>query len=202
MVRVPVRPPAQPGDFRVVFDGQSLNIAPLDFSILGWSYPWHLMHGRNIPWSRVAISGTSWTTLATTAATRLHPQAHTAATTILIMCGGTADVTSGDDGQTMYDEEVAYAAAARAAGFDYVISTTLVGHIGMNASQHTEREARNTLMLADPDGAFDAVADFDNSPLSDWTNTAYYFDGVHWYDPGAVLAAQIMAPVLDGILSP
>jgi hypothetical protein len=187
--------------FRVVFDGQSLNvIPPYEGNILGWSYPWYLMRGRGIPASVVAVSGQSWTTLFTTIESRLYPVLNRADVTVLIMCGGTSDIASGDSGAQLYADHRQYADAARTEGATYVIATTLVGNTGNDAGEEAARAAFNALLLADAGNSFDAVVDLDATALTDWTDGDYYFDGVHWYDPGAVLAANTVAPALDLIL--
>lgn len=200
MTRAAVRPPG--GKWRVVFDGQSLNNVGLVDPFEGGNYPYpdQVMSGRRVQWANVAISGKSWTDLATTAATRTDPLAGYATNTVLVMCGGTSDIHAGDSGQQLYDEEVAYATARRAAGYTHVIATTLVGNKGNTPEQNQARLDHNAILLADPDGAFDAVVDFDVPPLNDWNNTAIYFDGVHWWSTGAKIAAELMAPTLDALL--
>jgi hypothetical protein len=157
------------------------------------------MAGRDIPWSNVAFGGASWTALAPDAPTALYPKA-TAGMDILVMCGGSQDITDGDSGQTLYDEEVAYAAGARSAGFDRVLVVTLVGNVSNSADQNAARLAHNDLLRTDPAGAFDAVVDLDATALADWTNATYYEDGIHWTTAGAQLAAATIAPDLDDLL--
>jgi len=190
-----------PGPWRVVFDGQSLNLVGLNLDLTTHTtYPEQVMADRRVVWNNVAISGASWTVLATTAATRLHPLANRNDNTLLVMCGGTADIAAGDSGATLYADEVAYANAARTAGFDYIICTTLVGNSGNDAGEETARLNHNSLLLADASNAFDAVVDFDVPPIDDWTDLDYYFDGVHWWVTGAEAAANLMAPALDAVL--
>lgn len=209
MSRVAAQGPA--GPWRVVFDGQSHNLLPGNVepappweAISGpehLNYPSRLMAGRGIPWTNVAIGGASWTTLATTAATRLWPIAGTATATILVMVGGTNDITDGDTGAQAYADAVSYAEAARTNGFGPIIAGTIPGAASLNASHETQRQSHNALLLANGDGAFDYVVDFDATALADWTDPVYYFtDEIHWVAAGAQLAAETVAPYLDAAL--
>jgi len=188
------------GAWRVVFDGQSLNLTGVNVDLeTNNPYPDQVMSGRGVPWANVAVAGQSWTTLATTAATRTHPLAGFTTNTLLVMCGGTADILDGDSGATLYADEVAYANAARAAGYSHVVATTLVGNSATTGGQNSARLSHNSLLLADASNAFDFVVDFDVPPLDDWTDTDYYFDGVHWLETGAAAAAALMSPVIDAL---
>lgn len=180
---------------RVVFDGQSLNAAPL-----ANPYPRQLMTTlrSGVPWTNVPISGTSWTTLAKSASQRSYLFGTKAAVNIFIMCGGTSDITDGDTAATIYADMESYADGARTAGFDYVIGTTITPSTSFTGPQETVRVAANVLIMADAGAAFEAQVDFAaDTRLDDPTDATYYTDGLHWTTAGAGVAAELMAPALD-----
>lgn len=184
---------------RIVFDGQSLNTIP---AAAGQAYPHQTMRGRSEAYTVVAISGTSWTVLATTAATRLHPLGPLATTSVLVMNGGTSDLTEDDSGATIMADAVSYADAARTAGFDYVIVTTIPPAVHLTGARETARDDFNTLVVADAGGDFDAVVDFRGTVLNDYSDADYYiFDQIHWGVGGAKVAADLVAAAIDSVLS-
>ena len=179
-------PPPAPGT--VVFDGQSLNNTPEE----GLTFPVQVMRGRSEDWVNTAQNGLSWTRLAASADRRVFRHA-TEGHDTLVMNGGTSDIAEGDTGESLYAEEVAYAGAARRAGFERVIILTLPPSAFFTAPQDAEREAHNALLLEDPDGAFDAVVDVASLvPLGH----GFYLDGIHWSEAGARKAAQAVREVL------
>lgn len=120
------------------------------------------------------------------------------------MSGGQNDLGEGDTGQQLYDDAVAYANARRAAGFTHVIITTIPASLVLTSSGYDdERQDFNTIVQADPDGAFDAVVDWAvgilEDPESDGPGQS---DGLgHFTIAGAEFAAQLVAPTLETILS-
>jgi len=196
----------------VVFDGQSFNVVPpWEGSILGRSYPYRLLHdmdqydlGRpryGIPGTVPAISGQSWTDLAATVETRIYPLAASATRTALVMCGGTTDINTGDSGATLYADHVSYADGCRAAGFDIIIATTLLGSTSFTGGEITARTDFNTLLLADAEDAFDGIADVDAAFVAlygaaYWDETPPFFDGVHMYGESCAEFARVVGPVL------
>lgn len=186
---------------RVVFDGQSLNAAPI-----GNSYPLKLMNGpyRGIPWRNVPIAGTSWTVLGNTVASRTHPYATKARWAILCMCGGTSDLQApeSNDGPTLYADMASYANGCRTAGYDYIIGTTVTPSTQFLASEETARVAANTAIKGNSGAPFDAVVDFaGDSRLANPADTTYYADGLHWTAAGAQVAADLMSPALATALA-
>lgn len=190
------------GQFRsapyfVVFAGQSLNIMPGP----ALCYPTQLMgdYFPAVPYANVAIGSMSWTNLSVIQAANVNIHANGGLTTILIMCGGTADVfIENDTGATLYAQEVAYANAARAAGFNHIIGTTITSTTAFSPGQNTERSNHNTLLLADASAAFDSVVDLAGDPrLDDPADATYYADGTHWTSAGAQAAADLVFPALD-----
>lgn len=199
-----------PAGIRVVFDGQSLCNVP----VAPHNMPTFLMNNRFIPWVNVAISGHGWLDLTPSAETRLFPYARNRAgcTDILVMCGGQGDLfNAAPDGQqtgaVAYARAIDYANAARSAGFDYVLITTMsaVGPDVLGTGRPSPSELQgmvdyNVLVLANS-GGFDAVADISVSPLDDATNTDFYhIDRTHYVAEGAKAAAELIAPALDNLL--
>jgi hypothetical protein len=123
------------------------------------------------------------------------------------MCGGTSNIWSGETGADLYTEEVAYAAAARAAGFWKVMIMTLCPNSTNTGPQETQRSSHNTLLIADASHGFDAVVDIaSDSRLSDPTSSTYYVQGgftsgVHWTAAGAAVAASLVGPAADAVLA-
>ena len=196
-----------PAPVRVVFDGQSLNLVPIDHPEL--SFPARVMAGRGIPWHNAAVSGVGWAWLAGDASTRLFPQARArvGCTDILVMQGGQTDIFLNHTGAEVYDLAVDYAIAARSAGFDKVILTTMPAMGPTTGSppvptapQWAEALAHNVLVRSNS-GGFDGVADLYQGALTDATNPTYYMgDRLHFVAAGAQVAANIIAPVLDVVL--
>lgn len=195
---------------RIVFDGQSMNNVPA----VPNNMPTYLMNGRKIPWSNVAISGYGWQDLTPTAATRLFPQARNkmGCIDILIMCGGQGDILNQtpngqQSGATTYTRAIAYANAARGAGFHYILTTTMpaIGPdvLGTGRPNATEQQAiqdYNDLTIANS-GGFDAVADISIAPLNNATNSTYFdIDRTHFKVDGAKVAAALIAPTLNSLL--
>lgn len=207
---------------RVIFEGQSLNNVPPDTnSVLGHGYPWHLMRGLGLPYNIPAVSGTplyepGWEAthsrgdLYSDLDTRVFPLIGRDEKTIVIICGGTSDVWSGNSGEEIYANHVQHAEAMYDAGADYVIVTTVCKANNMTEPMNTERGVCNSLLLANGDSVFTAVADLsvtpleiteDVDPVKEGYNNPYYFDGVHWYDPGAIICADTVRPHLLATLA-
>ena len=193
---------AKPAPWIVVFDGQSLNLVPGALT----TYCYKVMSGRGVPWRITAKSGipwignpTPWSDLSDDAATRTHPLAKAATQSVLVMCGGQSDLWADDTAATLYADGVTYANAARAAGFDWIIGTTITANSVNTAGQNTERQAHNVLLLADASNAFDDVVDLAaNANLEDY-NT-YTSDGVHWTGAATTIVASLLDPYLDAVL--
>jgi hypothetical protein len=182
----------------VVFDGQSLNQVPA-----GHSYPETTMgtYQPAVPWFNVAVGGASWTQLTATRAQRFA-RIPGYGYGIWVGCGGTTDLAVElDNGATLYANYWAYSDAARAAGFSYIIATTITPSTTFDATMETNRVAANALILADASNKFDAVCDFAADPrLDDPSDTTYYTGGLHFTAAGADVAAELMAPVLAAAL--
>ena len=179
------------GEAVVVFDGQSLNRVPVP------DYPALAMAGfRDAAAENIAVNGESWTVLAKDVETRRDPHADGYA--VLVMVGGTSDVTSGDDGPTVYRDMASYAESAREAGFEYVIAATIQPSTGLTSAEDAARAEANRLLLADADDAFDEVVDLAETPgLVDPAGPGYY-DGIgHPSKRGAELMAEAIRPAIE-----
>lgn len=203
-----------PAPWRIVFDGQSHNRWPPAELPPGtpWvdgigPYPNRLMAMLpGVPWHNAAQGGEGWGDLAVDAATRLHPQARNrdGCTDVLIMSGGQGDIyNAGCTGAQVYDRAVAYAEAARAAGFHVVFATTMPafgpgGSIDPTPDMLQARIDHNTLLMADAEGAFNTVVDWHTHPiLADATNPTYWeTDRAHMKPATADLAASLAAAAL------
>lgn len=185
----------------VVFDGQSFNLLP---GPLNGGYPVTLMNTYfpTIAWSNVSIGAMSWTKLSATATHRCYVHGNDGLTTVLIMNGGTNDITSeADSGATLYADQGAYATAAKAAGFDLIICLTLTKANSMSGTEDTNRLNNNTLVIADASNYFDGVVQVaEDSRMSDPTDTTYFSDGVHWTAAGCAVVAGLTQPVLSALL--
>ncbi len=200
----------------VVFEGQSLNVIPIS----GSAYPYQLMSGRSSSFvlpELTAIIGTPLSTLATTAAIRTYPHADSAPNTMLVIEGGQTDMAF-NTAASMYALFKNCAVNAKAAGFSKVVVHTLCPATIFSAGDNTRRKAGNDLLIGNADGAFDAVIDlacdstlsnpggahsgttyYGSGNLTDFTNTTYYSDGLHWKAAGAQDAATSTAPALTAL---
>lgn len=203
MTRTRLRAPAP---VRVVFDGQSRITAA------SGNPPAYVMAGTGVPWVTVAVPGDGWYDLTATAATRLWPQARTTGTDVLVLAGGEGDIwnaaPSGQQtGAVAYARLVAYADAARTAGFDAVIACTappagpdVLGTGRPTPSEVEALDGYNALIRGSDE--FDAVADV-AAALPDATDTdLFLIDRTHLTAAGAQVSASVIAPVLAPFLTP
>lgn len=182
----------------VVFDGQSLPVlpaAPNNFPTVAMaSFP-------GVGWKNVSQAGADVAALTVSVGRRrVAEKANMALSVVFVLCEGTSDCANNNHtGLQMYDEQVVYANARRAEGYNIIVGCTLVrSEALMSAADNTERLDFNTRLLADASGAFDDVADFAvNATLADYTNNANYPDDIHFSVSAASVAGGIMVPVLD-----
>jgi hypothetical protein len=210
MTRAPFRLPAP---VRIVFAGQSHNQwPPFGYGDDLGPYPNRLMRFfPNLPWHNAAHGGHGWAELALTFDDDVVPQARhrDGCTDVLIMSGGQSDIYEDDKtGAETYALAVAYAQAARGAGFQYVLVTTMPafgpgGSIDPTPDMLQARIDHNTLMMADAGNDWDGVADWHSHPaLADATNTTYFEnDFVHFKPAAADVAAFIVEPILRELVN-
>jgi hypothetical protein len=177
----------------VVFDGQSLNNVPKpDFPALA-------MAGLDADGVNVAVNGRAWEQLAVDAGTRRDPYAKRGYA-ILVLVGGTSNVTGGEDGPTIHERMASYADSAREAGFRYVIATTIQPSTGESEAQNAAREEANQLIL-DDDDAFDEVVDLAGTPGLDDPAGPSYVDAIgHPSEEGARRMADAVRPAIERAL--
>jgi hypothetical protein len=189
---------------RVVFDGQSLLQTPAERPL-----PTALMvKCPGYDWTTVAVGGAGWGELGPgatgvePAARRLFPQVRPGRIDVLFMCGGQGDILDlGSTGAQAYTAATTYKNNAKAAGFDYVVITTMPA-MGPQVFPSTPEAPRPTpaeyTAIADYNaavlgnaGAFDLVMDISTAPLNNATNMTYFaFDRLHFEVMGAERAAQ------------
>lgn len=199
----PVRVRKSGGDYRVVFEGQSLNNHP-DFADCGSylaTFPAVAMSGRNIPWAVPAIDGYPWNWLVTTRPALLEQLGH-ATTNIIVFCGGQTDIWSGQSGADIYTELGTHVTAARGQGFDYCFAITSTPNVVNTLAQEMQRQNYNAALVADASGFFDGVVNTDLiTELDDFMDSTYYLTGnVHWNVEGARLVGEALRPLLDAVL--
>lgn len=188
--------------FAVVFTGQSLNNHP----VAPDNYPTQMMaefeiDGAPVSWANIAIDGASWTQLSGVNPQRfLLLNANRGISTLLAMCGGTADIINGDTGAQVYADMVSYADNARLAGYDLVVAQTITPAVVIIGGDETARQDANVLILADGDDAFDGVADAAAAPMDDPADTDYYADGIHPTALGASILAERTLTVVESLL--
>ena len=185
--------------YLVVFDGQSFNVLPAGPT----GFPPQLMnYFPNISYVNPSKGATEWEILQARAYQEVFPHASRAEFSVLVMNGGTSDVGV-DNSTTIYNEQKAYAQAARAAGFDKILNVTILKYNGINAGQDTNRLSANTLILGNADGAWDGVADFaGDSRMQNPLDTNYFSDGVHPAAPlGIGVEVELSLPFLKSWLT-
>lgn len=200
MAQVRNRPPGS--SWRVVFIGQSWLNSPSPYTGGPESIPAVSMSGRGIPWENLAINGVGWAAWLAALMQDVYDQVvPTTANNVLVMYdSGQSSAWSGATAATIYAEQVDIAEAAKnIGGYTHVIGSTLTGNAANTSPQNTKRLDLNTLMLANADGAFDAVVDVNVGPVADWTDPTYYFED-HPNAAGCAALAALLIPTLDAIL--
>ncbi len=146
--------------------------------------------------SMVAISGTTYATRATTAATRSYATFRNSIDPCLVDIGGQSDLLAGLTAAQILAAMEDYHADARAVGATRTLTCTVPSMTAApwnyTAAMETERLALNPLILAST--VFTTVADIAALPhAADPADTTYFSDGLH---PTAVLAAE-MADLIE-----
>jgi hypothetical protein len=190
----------------VVFDGQSLNNASSGGATSPNTFPYQTMAGlsKDLPWHNVGVNGTSWTVLQSSAARRSYALAEPYSKAVLVLTGGASDIANAQENNTAAEalaDMEAYADAARAAGFDYIIASTVTPSAYFDAGDEAELLALNE-GIRNSDH-WEDVADMAAVPeLQDNTNLIYFWgDQTHFTDVGAAAAAVPVIEALEAFLA-
>jgi hypothetical protein len=188
----------RPSPLFLMFDGQSLNNTPE----IPDNYPYLLALALGATYENEAISAASWGQLRRSIARRTLPFSRAGVVTVYAMCGGTHDIWLGASGAEVYSRMVEVAEAATAAGYTYVIGTTITpSDTFLIDDREARRLAANAAILADADNAFSAVVDFADTPGLDDYESIYYADELHWSADGAALAAATAEPIIAALVA-
>jgi len=175
----------------IVWDGASLVYAPGTPAL---AFPAGIMASLTRTESRVVgISDTTWTERSGNVAKRVDQLLGiVGGTKTLFDCAGTKNINSGQTAAQIIAEAETYWDARRAAGFDFIISTTVPDSVGFDAGEDTKRADLNAAIIAS--ASLDAVVDLTGiAALNDASNTTYFHDGTHFTATGAAL---VVAPGL------
>lgn len=181
-------------DYHVIVDGQSLVVWPSRNH--PQSFPMLLRDIIAVPVKAVGISGYAWQQLDNDLAARVGSQMQISPVPVYVMVGGTTQIGLGQNGQGVYDTEVAVAELVRT--YDpavLIIGCTTTPSTMFTAPQNDNLADLNTLVMSDPDGAFDLAVDLAGDPrLDDPTDLTHYADGTHpTYPVGTGVIAEILA---------
>lgn len=196
--------------YQIFFAGDSLSAerdstTAYDDRLLSW--PYQLISSMGLKDARatnVAVSGRTiaqaegWDTGFVDAEYNAAYSKH-----VLTVCLGTNDIYFGANAATAYSSLKSYCDNRRTAGWTNILVCTIPPRQNFDVGQEVIRQAFNTLILANGDSAFDAVADvasqnWQPSGVGDWTTN--YQDGVHPNAAGRTLFVNAVQPVLAGLL--
>lgn len=161
-------------------------------------------------WWTIAVGGKSWTVLTSgdsevrSAADRYHAIANDQPV-IAVLNGGQSDLLptgwgENQSGASAYADLISYCNLIRTLGVDYIIVET-VSPSTIFGSQESARLAYNALVMAG-NSAYDAVVDIANvTGLTNASDTAVYFDGLHWTALGAQRAANAARPAVAAAIA-
>jgi lysophospholipase L1-like esterase len=189
-----------------VLNGQSLWDQPPNSD----SVAAKILLGRDVTTYRAYRGGFAWSQYATNPLllAEVTRNANSAPLSILVMMGGTTDITLGTSGSATYDNMVTISAAFKAATglTDFatrrVIAATTTPSTSFSGDDNTQLGILNGLVVANGDAAFDAVVDLAANPdLDDPTNTTYYADGTHPTAVGATLIADLLGVAVDALIA-
>jgi hypothetical protein len=183
--------------YGAVFDGQSNTLVPGP----GNCYPTFFMlrYMPGIPFANVAVGGTSYAERTATAPTRVDPLANSVGTAFLFTEGGASDIVNEDlTPQQVIDNTRTYIQGRRAAGYDAVVSSTILpGTLYGPADEATRLAVNQLLRERYRELGIDVLVDIASHPLlQNPQNPAIYSDGIHLTQGGAEAVAWIYAVVL------
>jgi hypothetical protein len=142
-------------------------------------------------WDTVNLGVNSETlaTMRANAPTNVDPRFRPlASANVVVIWGGTNDITEGQSPATVYANMVLYVSGRHAKGFKVIVPTML-----SRQSWDTQKNALNTLILANSADA-DGIVDFTGTVLGCdgcWANPANFLDGTHPTQPSVT---NIIAP--------
>lgn len=183
---------------RYAFDGQSLGYSPF---VTEQAYPYKFMQTARPGFKHLVanLPGTLYSERDPSLRGRLDWFLTTSPHVVLIDDGGTYDLDTGHGGSgnsaTVLATKTAYTAARRAAGADYIVGLTIPPTGIITAGEETARLAVNAALVANPGTyGYDEIVNLGAIPqLTDWTNTAYFYDGTHYTDAATTLVANALA---------
>lgn len=142
--------------------------------------------------ANVAVFGETLATMLANAPTDVDPLHAPNGNNIVIIWGGTNDITLGATPAATYANLTSYIEARHAIGWK-VIAVTMLSRF----QQEAGKNAYNALILANSAGA-DGIADFTATPLGidgGWANPVYFqADGVH---PTSFGVSSVIVPVMQ-----
>lgn len=192
--------------YGVVFDGDSLNTDPFG----GTSYPDRVMSTRSGVYYTAARGAWTWSQLylgnptgQLPFAKRVIPYCNLAEFVVYIQVGGINGYALGQSGASVYGSEKSAALDVVAANAGaYIIGTTTLPSTAVTGGNETKRTDGNTLVVANADGAFDAVVNLAaNTDLDDPADTNWYVDGTHPTAAGLAVMASLVGTALDAALA-
>lgn len=187
---------------QLIYDGDSLT--------KGWgssnasSYPYFLSNILDNTWRHInyGLESQTLTTIVANAAANIDILYNVGYTkNVVVVWGGSNDL---DDYQRtaaqVYGDLVTYCNARRSAGFKVVV-LSVIARSTMTEAMNTHRLNYNTSASVNWNTFADGFADVANdSRLSNFNDTTYFYDGIHLTNAGYSIVAGIVKTAVDGIV--
>lgn len=187
----------------IMFDGDSLTIGVTLPETS--SYPYQTLQLLNNPsgicWVNKGVNGQTIAQMLANVGTKITNKiSGFRQKNVVIVWGGSNDITSLVDPTTVYNNTVSECQAIRAAG-GQAIDSTILTRTDMNATAQTNRAALNTMKRNNWQTYCDGLIDDDADPnLQDFNNATYFLaDKVHLTQVGYGLRAARAKTVLNNI---
>lgn len=189
---------------QVIFDGDSITAG----SGTTTNYPARVMTAVTTPsWMNLGVPGQSASDMNSDRNDQVETAFRTATTgNIGVVFGGTNDLYAGVSAATTLTRLQTYHAGLRVKGFKTVAVTILPrSDVGVAVGFEAARQTLNTSIRANTgtwyDSLADVAADIRIGDSGDELDTTYYaVDKVHPNDTGAQILADIVAPIVLGLL--